>query len=130
MAIIILIIKILIFSIKNTLKDEHLIQVNLNILIILKLIYKTFYYHLIYIRPDRILKTTKDIGILINKAEILKYHYKLYTLSKSIYIISYILLTLTTRCFIKIYIDTIKYKPLLTNGHKCTIHLLDYYFNY
>ncbi len=76
------------------------------------------------------LKTTKDIGIFINKVETLKYHCKLYTLSKSTYIISYTLLAPTIRCFIEIYIDIIEYKPLSINGHRYIVYLLDRYFNY
>ena len=83
-----------------------------------KLIYKTFHYRLIYIKPDRILKVIKDVGILINKVEVLEYHYKLYILSKSIYVISYTPFILTVCCFVEIYVDIIKYKLLLINNYK------------
>ena len=118
------------FSIKNTSENEHLVQINLNTLIIPKLTYKTLHYRLMYIKPNRVLKTTKDTKIPINKTKTIKYHCKLYTLSKSIYIIFYIFLAPTTRYLIKIYIDIIKYKPLSTNGYKYIIHLLDRYSNY
>src|SRR6266699_6990826 len=103
MAMVIWMIKILVFSIENIFKDEHLVQINLDTLIISKLIYKNFYYCLIYIRPDRMLKIAKDVGILINKVKILEYHYKFYMLSKSIYIIFYTPLALTVCYFIEIY---------------------------
>ncbi len=120
----------LVFSIENILEDEHLVQVNLDTLIISKLIYKTLHYRLMYVGPDRVLKAAKDAGILISRAEALEYHCKLYTLSKSTYVISYILLAPTTRYFIEIYVNIIKHKPLSINGYKYTIHLLDRYFNY
>src|SRR6266699_826610 len=101
------------FFIKNTPEDEHLVQVNIDILTIPKLIYKTFYCRLIYIGPDRILKAIKDVGI--NRIKALEYYCELYTLSKSIYIIFHILLALIVCCFIKIYVDIIKYKLLSTN---------------
>ncbi len=119
-----------IFFIENIFENKYLVQINLNILMISKLIYKTFYCRLIYIGPDRMLKIVKDIKIPINRIKILEYHYKLYTLSKSICIISYILLALIIRCFIEIYIDIIGYKLLSINGYKYIIYLLDCYFNY
>jgi len=119
-----------IFFIENIFENKYLVQINLNILMISKLIYKTFYCRLIYIGPDRMLKIVKDIKIPINRIKILEYHYKLYTLSKSIYIISYIFLTLIVRCLVKIYINIIEYKFLLINNYKYIIFLLDRYFNY
>jgi len=122
--------KVLVFSIENIFEDEYLIKVNLDVLIMLKLTYKTFYRRLIYIRLDRVLKIAKDVGIFISRVEALEYHYKLCTLSKSIHMISYIPLALTARCLIKIYIDIIEYKSLSTNGYRYIVYLLDRYFNY
>ena len=130
MVMVIWVIKVSIFFIENILEDKYLVQINLNILMISKLIYKTFYCRLIYIKPDWVLKATKDVEIFINKIETLKYHYKPYILSKSIYIISYTFLALIARCFIKIYIDIIEYKLLSTNNYKYIIHLLNRHFNY
>jgi len=96
----------------------------------LKLIYKTLHCRLIYINPEQMLKTTKDTEIFISRTKVLKYHCKLCILLKSIYIISYTLLTPAICLFIKIYIDTIKYKPLSINGYKYIVHLLDRYSNY
>ena len=76
------------------------------------------------------LKITKDIEIPINRAEALEYHYELYTLLKSIYMISHIPLALAAHLFVEIYIDIIEYKPFSTNGHKYIVHLLDCYSNY
>ncbi len=67
-------VKMPMFSIENISEDEYLVQINLDILIMPKLIYKTFYCRLMYIRPDRVLKTAKDIEISINRIEVLKYH--------------------------------------------------------
>src|SRR6266566_1902130 len=120
--------KVLIFSIENTFKDEHLMQVNLDILMMLKLIYKTLHCRLIYVRLNRVLKIVKDVEIFINKTEVLEYHYKLYMLSKSIYVIFYIFLAPIARYLVKIYVDIIKYKLLSTNGHRYIVHLLDCYF--
>ena len=120
----------LMFSIENIFEDEYLVQVNLNILMMPKLTYKIFYCRLIYIEPDRVLKVAKDVGILINKIKILKYYYKFCILSKLIYMIFYISLALIVRCFIKIYVNIIEYKPLSTNGYRYVVHLLNCYFNY
>ena len=76
------------------------------------------------------LKIAKDVGIFINKVEILEYHYKLYMLSKSIYIISYISLVPAVYPFAEIYIDTIEYKLSSINRLKYVVYLLDRYFNY
>ena len=95
-----------------------------------KLTYKTLYCRLIYTSLKQILKTTKDAEIFINRAKVLEYYYKLYMLSKSIHMISHTPLTSTSRPFIEIYVDIIKYKPLSTNGHRYIVHLLDRYFNY
>ncbi|SRR6266699_1136182 len=123
-------VKIPVFSIENIFKDKYLVQVNLDILMIPKLIYKTLHYCLIYIRSDRILKAIKDVGILINKIKVLKYHCKLYILLKLIHMIFYILLALIVCYLVKIYIDIIEYKFLSINNYRYTIHLLNRYFNY
>ncbi len=128
--IVIWIAKVSIFSIKNTFDDEHLVQINLNILMISRLIYKVFYHRLIYIGLERILKTTKNVEIFINRAETLKHYYKHYAVLKSIYIISYIPLAPTICLFAKIYIDIIEYKPFSTNSYKYIVYILDRYFNY
>ena len=76
------------------------------------------------------MKTAKDVDIFINRAKVLKYHYKLYALLKSICVIFYTFLTPAIYSFVKIYIDTIEYKPFSTNGFKYIIYFLDRYFNY
>ncbi len=52
MVMVIWVIKVSIFFIENILEDKYLVQINLNILMISKLIYKTFYCRLIYIKLD------------------------------------------------------------------------------
>src|SRR6266699_4915814 len=95
-----------------------------------KLIYKTFYYRMIYIRPEQIMKKTKDVGIPINKIKTLEYHCKFCILSKSTCMISYTLLVPIIRYFVEIYINTIKYKFLSINDYKYVVYLLDRYSNY
>ncbi len=122
--------KMLVFFVENILKDEYLVQVNLDVLIILKLIYKTFYYRLMYIGLERVLKVVKNIEIFISRVKILEYYCELYILLKSIRMIFYIFLAPVTRLFIKIYIDIIEYKLLSINRYKYIVYLLDCYSNY
>src|SRR6266699_1442950 len=115
--------KMLVFFVENILKDEYLVQVNLDVLIILKLIYKTFYYRLMYIGLERVLKVVKNIEIFISRVKILEYYCELYILLKSIRMIFYIFLAPVTRLFIKIYIDIIEYKLLSINRYKYIVYL-------
>jgi len=80
---------------------------NLNNCIILKIIYKVLYNRLIYIGPEQIFKATKDVDILLNRKEVLNYHCEYYTMSKSIYVISYTPLFPAVRPLAEICVDTV-----------------------
>src|SRR6266566_1697215 len=103
---------------------------NLDNYTIPKIIYEVLYNRLIYVNPKRILKAVKDADIPLNRKKVLNYHCKHYIISKSIYIISYTPLFPAVRLFTKIYINTVQYKSISSNGYKYTVYILDCYSNY